>query len=297
MGSVVLARPMSKLFRFYLPHFYSKSDVLIAPSKFTMNSLRKYGINSPIFVVSNGVETKKFRFSGKRREKFRKHYGIGENELVVYSVGQVILRKGIDRFVNLAKKFPNARFVWVGRRPFGFLSGNSRELKEIMDSAPSNVIFTGYVDDIIGAHCAGDIFLLPTTFENECIALLEAAAVARPIIASNIPVFDSWLFDKKNCLKASGEKDFESALRAMIKSRDLRGRLGKAALKTARERDIGAVSARLVEIYSGAIAGGKRHGRIKITVAEKTYLAFAFSLFALAGALIFVKDKLLVKLK
>jgi len=64
---------------------------------------------------------------------------------VVMSCGTVCLRKGFDRFIDLALRFPEVPFVWVG----GFDSGDPAQiqaLKKLAAKAP-NLEVTGHLQD------------------------------------------------------------------------------------------------------------------------------------------------------
>jgi glycosyltransferase involved in cell wall biosynthesis len=296
VGSVFSSSTISNFFEHYLPRFYSKADIIVSPSKFTKESLKKYNIKKPIFVVSNGVDTKKFRFSKAKRIEFRKKHGIKEREIVVYCVGQIIMRKGVDKFIKLARAFPDIKFIWVGRRPFGKLSGDNKKIDIFMKKAPRNVVFTGFVDDVVAAHCAGDIFLLATSFENECIALLEAAAVGNVVLVSNLPTFDEWLTHGKNCIKCDSYESFRDKLKMLIKNDNLREKIGKNAIKMAKKKDIRNVSKNLVRIYKIAMNIKKRENTMKTNMKQKLTMMVAFMLFTVFGILFFMRDRVYSKI-
>jgi glycosyltransferase involved in cell wall biosynthesis len=121
----------------------------------------------------------------------------------VFMVGHVIKRKGLATFVETAHRMPDVDFVWFG--PVD-RSLKGRETKRLVDEAPANCTFTGFVDDIRGAYAAGDVFCFPTHEENEGIALLEAMAAGKPLVVRDIETF-SWLDDGEECLKVGDAED------------------------------------------------------------------------------------------
>jgi 1,2-diacylglycerol-3-alpha-glucose alpha-1,2-glucosyltransferase len=288
-GSAVFAQPLSMFFEVYLPSFFSKADIVITPSAFTKEQLEKFHVTRPIYVVSNGVDTKKFRFSAKKRKEFRAQYGIRDSDVVVYNVAEVIMRKGLDVFIEMSRRFPDVKFVWVGRQPLGVFSGSYSKLRYFVNTAPKNVIFTGFVDDIVAAHCAGDIFFSPTRFENECIALLEAASVSNPSVISNLPVFSQWMVEGKNCLKASELDEYEEKLNKMIKDRKFRKKLGAGAKKVAEKKDIRKVSKNLIAVYK--IAMKQRNKKSAMDKASVIWMAPIFGISAMFVAFLYAKDK------
>ncbi len=194
LGSV-----FEKIYRKYIVNFYSKAHLIVAPTNFTRGMIQQLKIGKPIEVISNGVNLEKFRFNQEKREEFRKKYNIAPNDKVIYSAGLMSSRKGLDKFISIAKKMKNYKFSWIGRKPLFLQKGYGSDLRRVKN-APNNFVKTGYVKDIVAAHCGGDVFLFPSRFETQGIVALEAAACSRPLVVENIPSFE-WL--DKSCLRAS----------------------------------------------------------------------------------------------
>ncbi|MFQ6010030.1 MAG: glycosyltransferase family 4 protein [Candidatus Aenigmatarchaeota archaeon] len=216
-------------------HMYRRMDALISPSHYTKSLVRKYGIKKPTAVITNGIEPAKFRFDKKGRERFRKEFGIGDDDRVVYSVGYCIPRKGILAMLQLARKMKDYKFVWVG----GFFKGSKDKAKiqRLIRNAPPNFIHTGFVKRIRDAHSAGDIFLFPSYEENQGIVILEAAATGNPVILRDIPVYDGWLKTNYNCIKCSNMKQFMGAIER-ISNKGTRRKLVSNGKRLAKEHDI-----------------------------------------------------------
>ncbi len=84
------------LFEKYLTFVYNQADLLICPSEFAKNRVKKMGVKSKIVVESNGIHTYKFSRSQKKREIFRRDYSIKDKETVIGCVGIPSKRKGLD---------------------------------------------------------------------------------------------------------------------------------------------------------------------------------------------------------
>ncbi|MEA3343933.1 MAG: glycosyltransferase [archaeon] len=188
-----------KIGRYCLGKLYNTADVVIAPTNFTKDMLELMNIDRPIEVISNGIDCEKFQFSQEKRNLFREIYKIQHHEKVVYSIGLMAHRKGFDKFLAIAKKMKQYKFVWVGKKGIALLHRNSFLNMIINKNAPDNFIKTGYVNDVAAAHCAGDVFLFPSHFETQGLVALEAAACSRPMVVENIPSFE-WL--GKSCFRA-----------------------------------------------------------------------------------------------
>jgi glycosyltransferase involved in cell wall biosynthesis len=182
------------------------------------------------------------------REEYRDWYDLSGT--VAFMVGHVIERKGLRSFVETARAMPDTDFVW-----FGYLNPTggegfdrllrSRETTKLVENAPDNCTFTGYVEDIRGAYAAGDVFFFPTKNENEGMALLEAMACGKPPVVRDIPTFE-WLEDGTNCLKADG--DFADPLER-VQDTDRRSRLGENAKAASEAFELDTVADDLVSLY------------------------------------------------
>jgi 1,2-diacylglycerol-3-alpha-glucose alpha-1,2-glucosyltransferase len=228
----------------YLRYFYAQADMIVSPSEYTKGVLRDYGLKRTIEVISNGVDSDNFKPKEKLRRQFRKEYEL--EGLVPYSVGHIFKRKGVLEFMDLAKYFPQTKFMWVGRNYRGFVDG---DIRGAIQRKPDNVMFTGYVKEVVGAYCAGDIFLFPSWCENQGISILEAASCGKPLIVRDLPTYDGWLLDGKNCLKARDNVEFARHLSALMDDERLRTRLGEKARKMSREHSLRKVGSQLKHAY------------------------------------------------
>lgn len=245
--SNILARPLKP----YLKYAYSLADLLICPSEYNRREIENY-TNAEKSVVSNGVDTEKLEGYEKLRKEYFEKYGL--EKPVIFNVGHVIKRKGLETFVKTAEEMPQHDFVWFGfLNPLGEGSSSilqGRETKKIVENSPENCIFTGYIDDIRGAYAAGDIFFFPTLNENEGMALLESMSVGKPVVVRDIETYE-WLEHGKNSLKA--KKDFTPLLEKLVEDKELRESLGKSAEKKSKEFQLDKIGDNLVEEYRSVL--------------------------------------------
>jgi len=241
--SNILAKPM----RPYLGYAYSLADMLICPSEHNKDVIEAYS-DAPKTVISNGFDYEKIEGFEDLRGEYLERYDL--EPPVVFNVGHVIPRKGLETFVETAEAMPELDFVW-----FGFLNPTgggkldgllrSRKTKKLVENSPENCTFTGYIEDIRGAFGAGDIFFFPTQNENEGMALLESMAAGKPVLVRDIDTF-GWLEDGKNCLKA--ERNFGQQLQK-LKDPELRSSLGAEAKKKSKEFRLENVGEKLCSVY------------------------------------------------
>lgn len=240
--SNLLAKPMKP----YLEYAYSLADVLVCPSEYNRETIEGY-TDVEKKVISNGFDDEKLEGFEELREEYLDRYDL--EPPVVFNVGHVIDRKGLDSFIQTAREMPETDFVWFGYvNPTGGRFGKflqSRSTLKKIDNSPENCTFTGYIEDIRGAFAAGDIFFFPTRNENEGIALLEAMACGKPPVVRDIETFQ-WLEHGENCLKA--DEDFVPQLERLEKESE-RNRIGGNAEDKSRQFSLEAVGEQLVGLY------------------------------------------------
>lgn len=240
--SNILAKPLKP----YLRSAYSLADHVVCPSEYNREVIRDY-TDAPATVISNGFDPSRLEGHESLREKYLERYDL--DPPVVFMVGHVIERKGLEAFVETARSMPELDFAWFGYlNPTGGTLDRvlqSRRTRELVDRSPDNCTFTGYVDDIRGAFAAGDVFFFPTKNENEGMALLEAMACGKPPVVRDIQTFE-WLDDGEDCLKASS--DFTDAL-DQLRDAQLRDRLGENATERSEDFTLDAIEDDLVALY------------------------------------------------
>jgi glycosyltransferase involved in cell wall biosynthesis len=237
--SDALAPSLGRVYRW----FYNKADLVVAPTQYARTVLRRQGVASPIEVATNGVDVDRFRSLARARSRGRGRHIL--HGIVVFAVGLVLLRKGVDVFCDVARRLPRLSFVWFGP----VHRAVKRRTLRVIRSAPPNVRFTGFVDDITEAYGAGDIFFFPSVVENEGIAVLEAAAAGRPLVLRDAECFAGRFVDGENCLLGAEPGALADGLERLVTDAELRGRLGTAAQQFAEAHSLERAGARLRDIY------------------------------------------------
>jgi len=168
-------------------------DNIIAVSDLLRNKLLISRIGrEKIVVINNGVDLACFQAksnnpqAAKSRLLIKKSLGILEYDKVVGTVGRLSEEKGhiylLQAFEMLCKELPNVKLLFVGD---GILK-KELQAATIKLHMENKVIFAGTRDDIPELLNVMDIFVLPSLVEAMPMALLEAMASIRPIIATNV---------------------------------------------------------------------------------------------------------------
>jgi phosphatidylinositol alpha-mannosyltransferase len=174
-----LGRPFSK---FFLKRWFRKLHGKIAVSQ----SAREFAHGHfPGYynIIPNGVDLEHFSPEVAPIEAFN------DGKLNILFVGRMEKRKGLnyllDAFARVKEEVPNSRLIAVGpgtrlRRKYE---------KKVAKSGVKDVVFVGYAsyDELPRYYQTADIFCAPATgSESFGIVLLEAMAMAKPIVASDI---------------------------------------------------------------------------------------------------------------
>ena len=244
-NSFIGSNLFASLFGKYLAHMYKKADFIITPSEYSKQLIQSYGVKTPIVAVSNGIDLSKYKKDPKKEEVFRKHFNIQEGEKVVLCAGLYFRRKGIEDFVEVARRMPDVRFIWLGSINKWLIPCAIRRLVE--KDHPSNVEFPGYFKGSVfqGAMTGADAFFFPSYEETEGIVVLEALAAHQHVVLRDIPVYHGWV-DQESAELCHSVDEFvdslEKVLSGQVDKRD-------AGDRVAQSRSIDLVADQLVKAY------------------------------------------------
>jgi len=137
----------------------------------------------PIEVIPNVVDISRFNPNVKS-DRLRHEYGLIDKHIIMF-LGPLDPTKGIECLIRSMKEVTAWKrqvvLVIVGEGPI------RQRLKMLVEREVSgNIIFTGYRRDVPECLACADLFVLPSLTEGSSNALLEAMAMAKPIVATNV---------------------------------------------------------------------------------------------------------------
>ncbi|MDH6016707.1 glycosyltransferase family 4 protein [Vibrio splendidus] len=118
-------------------------------------------------------------------------------------VGRLSHEKAPDRFVALAKQFPDVRFELFGDGP---------EMDVLAKSQPDNVTFHGHQTNMDDVWSQIDLLIIPSRFEGLPMAALEAMIRGIPVLATSVGNLPKLIVHQVNGYLANSESDSETAL-------------------------------------------------------------------------------------
>jgi len=191
-----------------------------------------------IIIAPNGVDLEQYEALPPAQQA-RVALGFPQ-AATVFCSGHLYAGRGVDLFLGLAQRFPQASFVWVGGRPEDVAGYRARAAS----AGLSNVLFTGFVPQsrLPLYQAAADVLLMPYARSiagsgggdsaDICspMKMFDYLASARAILSSDLPVIHEVL-DETNAVFAAPEDvdAWASVLERLLGNDDLRSRLGAQA--------------------------------------------------------------------
>ena len=224
------------------------SDLTVGVSPTVTETLRTAGLASDrSATVFNGVDV-----DGTRDGRtVRRELGVDDAELVV-TVARYVEEKNypllLDALAMLVPRRPRLRALFVGVGPLENALREEVSWRGLDDA----VTVTGQRVDAVDIAGAADVVVLPSDREAMPLALLEAMALARPVVATRVGGITDVVTDgDTGLLVPPGDAEaMAAAIGRLLGDPDLRRRLGASARTfTERTATVDAMVAEYARIY------------------------------------------------
>ncbi|MDR6567619.1 Glycosyltransferase involved in cell wall bisynthesis [Chitinophaga ginsengisegetis] len=178
--------PLAKRLRIAAEKFITgKTQVNICVSE----SNRQTGIKAfkdfTGIVVRNGVNLQKFN-PDQQYPDLRAEYGIPENKLLICFIARMTYQKDpvcmVKGFAAALQQAPDLHLLMIGDGELMAAAVNAAAEAGV----EKQVTFAGFRQDVPAVLHAGDIYCLPSLWEGFPIGVLEAMAMGKAVIASDV---------------------------------------------------------------------------------------------------------------
>lgn len=211
------------------------------------------GRNKQFIHIYNGIDVDKFNKRGDINiTQKKKELGLLDNHLVGTIVGRLVPVKGhiylIKSICKVVNEFSNARFLFVGD---GILMDELINQAKLL-GITNYTYFLGMRYDVAQILACGDLLLLSSINEGFGIAILEAMAMKKPVIATNVDGIPEIVDDgETGILVPPGDPDsFALAMIKLFSKRDLAKKMGlKGFEKVKRDFDIRVTAKKMERLY------------------------------------------------
>ena len=257
IGSLSLRGRLANLMMWRLSKLEAESahnaNIVVTISRYSREKLiQLYDVDSSkIRIAPNGVDLQRFKPS-EDRVVLKQRIGVGKRPVILF-VGRLIPRKGLRYLVEAAKVVVRERkavvFLIVGDGPL-----RSQLVNCINESDLSNnFILLGDANETLLPriyNCA-DIFVLPSIQEGQGIALLEAQASGKPVVAFDTGgIREALQNERTGLLTKPNSMDLAEALLKLLVDKSLREKMGfKGRDFVSRNLSWDACTHKMIEVY------------------------------------------------
>jgi glycosyltransferase involved in cell wall biosynthesis len=216
----------------------SKSDLNISVSASNQQSGKQFIKTFESIVINNGIDLNKFDPSSKHKN-IRKELNIPEDKVLVLFVARFTSHKQplalVEAFAKAFRSNPQMHLLLVG-------DGDQKEdaIEMIRRSGMSeHITVEPFRQDVPDVLAAADIFVLPSLWEGLPIGLLEALAMGKAVIATNVDGTSEIIHHGKNGMLVETEELVTNLTKALLElsvDENKRQHFSKNAIHTITEK-------------------------------------------------------------
>jgi glycosyltransferase involved in cell wall biosynthesis len=251
-----LARPINYMLKELGARFYSGADYVTMPTEAALEMLKGDSFHAPHKAISCGIDLSRFA-PGKVPDEVYERFGIPKGKPVILYVGRLDAEKHISILIRAFDKVVANRdihCVVVGK---GTDADNLHDLvKEL--GVEDKVIFTGRVEDedLPLLQRIGEVFVMPSPVELQCLAMLEAMASGSPVLAVNVGALYELCHDGENgyLFELDDWEQLAEQLAKLLDDPKLRKRMSEKSLQIAKTHDLSHTIEEFVQLYKHVVA-------------------------------------------
>ena len=251
-------RPVKWRNRFHEKRALQKAHNLLSVSQFTADRTKElFQLKREFTIIPNSIDIATFENDGNLLE-------IKKNTILYF--GTLIRKKGLLElpfiFNEVVKKDKSAQLILVGKDSSDIISGNSSTWqmmqKLFSKEALANVTYLGSVpyQEIKAIIKQATVCIFPTFAEALPVSWIEAMAMQKPIVASNIGWASEIIDDGVNgfLVHPKNHEEYANKIVTLVDNLDLQTQFGiEARKKIEAQFSIEVVARKSVEFYTTSI--------------------------------------------
>jgi glycosyltransferase involved in cell wall biosynthesis len=237
-----------------------RSDLVVTVAESLRRELLAQGMSAErIVTVHNFVDVGRFKAEdAEAAGRIRRELGVPAGAPVIEILGRLNIEKGHTFFLQAAARvkpeFPSARFVIVGDSYLSLRSDLEREAAAL--GLQAEVVFTGYRTDIPDLLAAATVVVSSSLREGLPLALVEAMAAARPIVATAIDGIPELVDDGRTgiLVPARDVERLADGILQLLRNPARAAEMGAAGRRLVETRfSAGRMASKMIEVYRAAL--------------------------------------------
>jgi glycosyltransferase involved in cell wall biosynthesis len=249
-------RPVKWINKFHEKRALSNADALLSVSQFAADTTNAvFDLAKKFTIIPNPIDSGLFQ-----------SYKNSQNGKEILYFGSLIRKKGLLElpliFNKVIETNPDARLILIGKDVSDIISGNAstwQMMQELFsDKAKQNVVYLGSVPyaEIKEKIQNAALCVFPSFAEAFPVSWLEAMAMEKPIVASNVGWANEMVDDGENgSLAHPADHDFfAKKINTLLNDEELCLKMGKSARKKVEGFfDIKTIAKQNIEFYKSVI--------------------------------------------
>jgi glycosyltransferase involved in cell wall biosynthesis len=189
-----------------------------------------------IEIIPLGFDLRKFSEDvDAKRKKFRDHYLIEDDEIVISIVGRLVPVKNHKLFLLALKNVLNR----THKKIRAFIVGDGEERHAIEEMAKSlqidfvdfarekrkaTLTFTSWLKEVDEVYAGSEIVTLTSLNEGTPVSIIEALAAKKPVVTTDVGGISDIMVNQKNgfIVESNAEEAFSNAVFQLVENEELR---------------------------------------------------------------------------
>lgn len=225
------------------------TDVLITINQEDYSrAKKKFYAKRVEYIPGIGIDVKKFQNLEVNKNEKRKKLGIGEEKIVLLSIGELSKRKNHEIVIKALAKLNSTKVVYLicGK---GDLKKDLEKLSIELE-IEKQIKFLGFRTDIAEICKCADIFVFPSLQEGLPVALMESMASGLPVACSKIRGNTDLINEEEVVFNPKSVEDIKEVIGKMIDlSKNSLERMGERNQRISKKFDKSIVEKMIGNIY------------------------------------------------